>query len=241
MNYIISFFLLYFGLNLSSETFSPNYFDAELFSKFAKDFVSDYKKKTSIKNNDTLGLIFKRVKHAQYIDVSSSNLSKIDLLNEFMAGKIYQYLETINLMTIPEFRLVFESSIKILKYDSDKVQEDQIHGIIGSTSCKLEKITNSKIPTAMPVCSWHWIMIDRVDKYPFRRALAKCNCIDCQAKTIFDSERRRLSGCMPNVVLMPVLFRDNLKSNESTERWWFALEEIPTSCICSLRLKPIKK
>jgi hypothetical protein len=36
---------------------------------------------------------------------------------------------------------------------------------------------------------------------------------------------------------MPVLIKEKVGNN--IEKWWFNLEEIPTSCICSLKLDPL--
>lgn len=245
MRYLIAAILLMLIINLiKSETYATlkDNLEVDIFSKFAKDYANDYKKKLQFRQNESHYQMFKKIKHIQYIELSALNSSSEDTLNEFLAAKIYQFIEKINLMTIPEFRQAFESSIKVLKYNPNK-KINPAESTIGSTSCRLEKITNSRTFNPVPVCSWHWVINERMDKYPFRRALARCNCVDCQAKTKFDSDRRRLSGCMPNVVLMPVLYKENNNknnNNSSIERWCFGLEEVPTSCICSLRIKPIK-
>ena len=54
---------------------------------------------------------------------------------------------------------------------------------------------------------------------------------------IYDSDIFRLSSCQPENVLMPVLIKEKVGNN--IEKWWFNLEEIPTSCICSLKLDPL--
>lgn len=84
--------------------------------------------------------------------------------------------------------------------------------------------------------------MDREDKFPFKRANAQCNCENCQAKTIYDSDIYRLSSCQQEFVLLPVLVREVLptlfKTNDTIEKWWFNMEEVPTSCICSLKINP---
>lgn len=43
--------------------------------------------------------------------------------------------------------------------------------------------------------------------YPFDILVATCNCLNCQARTVFDSDIFKLSRCVPNYQLKPVLVR----------------------------------
>ncbi len=104
---------------------------------------------------------------------------------------------------------------------------------IGSRECNLERLSKSK--PLVSICPWHWILVDREDRFPFKRANAKCNCENCQAKTIYDSNGEPMSSCQNEYVLMPVLYRESLK--DDIERWSFNLEEVPMSCACSISLK----
>ena len=46
--------------------------------------------------------MIRKSKYKNYLQISSKEPSKIELLNEFLAIKIYQYAELVNLMIIPE-------------------------------------------------------------------------------------------------------------------------------------------
>jgi len=93
---------------------------------------------------------------------------------------------------------------------------------------------NYNVP--VPICPWHWILTERKDKYPFKRPYAVCNCQNCQAKTVYDSNMNKISNCQNVFNLMPVLTRDYVSNN--IEKWTFSLEEVPTSCVCSIRINP---
>ena len=67
---------------------------------------------------------------------------------------------------------------------------------MGLQKCSLEMIAVSLMrPEPVSICPWHWRMILRDDTYPFKRANAHCNCRDCQAKTIYDSDSNKLAAC----------------------------------------------
>lgn len=224
---------------INAKTLNRNFDNNPLsFEEIHKEFSkNNFKKK--LQDNQPL-VHLKKMKHYNNLDLSQTHVSRNEILNEFLATKIYQHLDIINQMTVPEFRHQFEDTIKISKYNAEEHANTTDQKRIGSTSCILEKLTNSHSRISVPVCSWHWVMTEREDKYPFQRPNAICNCKECQANTIYDSDRRRLSGCIPNLTLVPMLFRESFKPDATTERWWFRLEEVPTSCVCSLILKPIK-
>jgi hypothetical protein len=46
----------------------------------------------------------------------------------------------------------------------------------------------------------------------------------------------KISNCQNVFNLMPVLTRDYVSNN--IEKWTFSLEEVPTSCVCSIRINP---
>lgn len=210
----------------------------------------------------------KKSKFAVHLEISLKNENRKDLLSAFLAEKIFQYGDKINLMTIPEYRNPLVD-IKVLKIETEKIVEKSV---FGSTSCRLDKVANSTIfwklecenmfkledrkckwkkeedaeaksevsssvVVPVPICPWHWNIITRNDRFPFKRASAVCNCAHCQARTIYDSKTRKISYCKPEYVVMLALFRESLVND--VEKWKFILEEVPNSCTCSLnRLKP---
>ena len=128
---------------------------------------------------------------------------------------------------------MIENPVKIVKIKNYTVYKDFK---IGSDSCMLEKIASLDYNIPVPICPWHWILTERIDYYPFKRPYAVCNCINCQAKTIYDSNADKLSRCQNIYYLMPVLKRESVLNN--IEKWTFSLEEVPTSCICSILINP---
>jgi hypothetical protein len=80
------------------------------------------------------------------------------------------------------------------------------------------------------------------------RLNAKCNCDNCLAKTVFDTEER-YSYCKPVHVLMPVLIRKEINSSSASKStstsildnnysWEFGVEPVANSCVCAINLKP---
>jgi hypothetical protein len=81
------------------------------------------------------------------------------------------------------------------------------------------------------------------------RLNAKCNCDNCLAKTVFDTEER-YSYCKPVYVLMPVLIRKEINSSSTSKStssssildnnysWEFGVEPVANSCVCAINLKP---
>lgn len=213
-----------------------NQMETDPLSNIAKDFTQKGFKPSKHHKEPTTHPV-KKSKFKSYLQISHVDSSKNELLNEFLALKMYQYADKINMMTIPDFRIVLDSSVKIIKSETVEPGKKMNESFkIGTTSCNLERIAYGRSNSPIPVCPWHWVITEREDKYPFKRANARCNCVDCQAKTIYDSDLYRLSSCQPENILMPVLVREKLVNN--TERWWFNMEEVPTSCICSLKLNP---
>ena len=137
------------------------------------------------------------------------------------------------MMMVPELRRLIENQIGILKFVPFK--QSNVSLVVGVQTCNLEIIAHSSV-TKEPVsiCPWHWQIVERNDRYPFKRANAKCNCKDCQAKTVYDSESKRLSSCFAQFVLMPALWRDTVANQ--TEKWSFHMEEVAVSCVCSIYL-----
>lgn len=185
-------------------------------------------------NSDNSGVL-RKLKIKNQISVAANNTIRNELLNEFLALKIYEFSDKINMMAIPEFRVIFESVIKIIKKSKNTNEDDELIEL-GATSCILEEYALKVINTSVPICPWRWVVLRRLDKYPFKRSSVKCNCEKCQAKTIYDSDLSPLSTCQPAFSLYPVLLRES--NSNGIEKWSFALEEIANSCVCSLKLNP---
>lgn len=171
----------------------------------------------------------KKIKIKAFLTLDSNLTIKNELLNEFYALKIFEYTEKLNTINIPEMRITFEDTIKIVKLN----EGNQAYAI-GSTLCNLENY--SILNVSSPICPWHWAITKREDRYPFRRAFAKCNCKSCQAKTIYDSDMFRLSNCRPETILQPVLIK--ISTENHTDKWTFGLEEVAFACVCGIRLSP---
>lgn len=194
---------------------------------------------------------------SDYLQLHVNDSYRTELLNRFLSAKIYYNSEKINLMIVPEMRHYFGNLVPTIDLNSNQHIDNKVtknndsnnhnqtrnkyHKIeeFGNRECSLEKLAyQHKIP--VPVCPWHWMYIERKDRYPFKRPNAKCNCVNCQAKTIYDSTEDKLSQCTTENVLLPALVRESVDKN-GTEKWVFYLEEVPVSCVCSIRLKPFYK
>ena len=150
--------LLIFGANKINNTAFSRDIDlndplldiAKQFSKNNYEIIRKHSK-TFISTGLNMQEVLKKIKHQNciYIKINDEISKKSEILNEFLAGKIFQYHENLNMMTIPELRGVLGGSFKILKYYQDEISNVQEK--IGSTSCKLEKITDSRFDKKEPV------------------------------------------------------------------------------------------
>lgn len=174
----------------------------------------------------------KKSKFKNFIQIEQTDDKRSNHLNKFLTDKINQYLDEINTMIIPDFSQFYEQYFKIVRAKST-INDDNLTRI-GETYCNLELVALSKEDKSSSVCPWHYLNVERVDMFPFSRANAKCNCLNCQAKTIYDSDFFRISKCMPIYSLKPALIRESLI--DGVEKWWFCLEEVSTSCVCSVNL-----
>lgn len=171
-------------------------------------------------------------KFKNFIQIEQTDEMRSNHLNKFLTNKINQYLDEINTMVIPEFSQYYEKYFKIIRA-TNTINDDNLTKI-GESFCNLELVALSKEDKSSSVCPWHYLNVQRVNMFPFSRANAKCNCLNCQAKTIFDSDFFKISKCMPIYSLKPALIRESII--DGVEKWWFCLEEVSTSCVCSVNL-----
>lgn len=175
-----------------------------------------------------------------YLKVNRNDPMKTELLKEFLCVKFFQYFDTINYLSMGEYRhSLYE--FKIFQFNSEllnngKHRTSNKHGI---DKCDLENVALNNYDENVSVCPWHWIVIEREELYPFKLPVAKCNCANCQAKTKYDTDMKSISGCNTNYALKPVLARltDVPDLSNTEEIWVFNLEEVPVSCSCSVRIK----
>ncbi len=165
--------------------------------------------------------------------VSSNNPLKHKLLKEFLSIKFFQHLELINYLTIGEFPRQQIESLSILEIPT---QNNVTFDKFGTKKCNLELLAQISLDKRVSVCPWHWVIINREERYPFELPIAECSCVKCQARTLYDTERVRKSSCKQNYSLKPVLFREF--SVDGQEVWMFSLEKVPVSCSCSIMLNP---
>jgi len=165
-----------------------------------------------------------------YIKVSRKNPSKNMLLKKFLSIKYFQHYELISYLTIGENPRTTVEFLSILEIPTHK---NIIYDKLGSKNCRLESLALSSLDKRVTVCPWHWVVISRVDRYPFELPIAQCNCNECQARTLFDLDRVRKSSCNQNYSLRPVLLRE-LSVDDDQEVWIFSLEKVPVSCSCSV-------
>lgn len=156
-------------------------------------------------------------KFKSYLNISHNEIEddKNEKLNEFLSLKKVQHLDEFNMMMIPEYRSIYKINFKILEATNQINDSNLIK--IGVTSCNLNELFRG-----MKICSWHWILNERENVFPFIRPKARCNCENCQVDI--------KSECKPLFTLMPALVRESTIGG--IEKWWFCLEEVPTSCAC---------
>lgn len=152
--------------------------------------------------------------HKKFAETFSRIL--IEKMNEFALSSIPGYQEKLK--------------EKIVKYLPDSTRVVRKYGF---EACELKNPNvNSR---KAQICPWHYELSIRDDRYPFMRLNAVCNCKNCLAKTVFDLDAKKFSLCQQQFTLMPSLIKE--KTNQDLEpKWRFAMEEVATSCTCTLRL-----
>lgn len=232
MQHLILVFLITFLTQKLDATNEMNitYLESNPFEKIShKEFLfkidKEFSNKQRLNSNKKLKSKFK-----SFITVLLNDQNRSDQLKEFLSSKIVQYFDEINMLLIPEFKPIFENIIKIIKMET-KSKEVEYSVKIGTLSCNLDQLAEIR---HMTVCSWHWILVERESIFPFIRANAKCNCENCQAKTIYDSDKFKFSKCKPIYSLLPALTRESITND--VEKWVFSLEEVSTACVCSLTI-----
>lgn len=97
----------------------------------------------------------------------------------------------------------------------------------GHRLCDLNKQTKWDINYS-PMCPHHFVVEVREDRYPFNRTRAVCNCEKCLVLPETDFIEY---GCLPIMLLQPVLVRGECKSNGFYE-WTPKYESVPIACKC---------
>lgn len=105
--------------------------------------------------------------------------------------------------------------------------ETKIISTHGSLECSLN-IMNT-IDKHTPLCPWHYSIIQRHDRYPFKRMTAFCNC---KSTCLLNSTAKSINNykCVPIKLSMPVLIRG--KCHNGFYKWNNAIEDVPSSCAC---------
>lgn len=191
-------------------------------------------------NTDLLNSMnkIKRSKSHLLLSKALDTTSRQEILNEYFLTKLYEHLDKLNLMIVPEFSTFYDGVFNIVSIDARDFNEKNSVFRSGSKKCSLEEFAFESANKTGLVCPWHWLVIKRENRYPFNRAIAKCNCENCQAKTVYDSDTKKLSYCQPITKLEPVLLRETVKYD--IEQWSFSFEQIPVSCACAIKINPVR-
>lgn len=176
------------------------------------------------------------VRASSQLIIDSDSLSRSDLLNEYLALKIHENIDKVYMVAIPQIRITFQDVIPILE-DLTYLKTGMSLVKLGTTECSLENVALQNVNKSVSVCPWHWEVLQRQDRYPFKLPVAKCNCDKCQAKTIYDSDEYKLSACRQEISFQPALYRTHHVNK--TEKWSFAFEAVPLACVCAIKLNPL--
>jgi len=117
--------------------------------------------------------------------------------NEGDQVKIFEYFDTDHQKNESAVKFQNEKIIELYKY--------------GSAECEMRK--TSILAKEIPLCTWHYSLIERKYRYPFKRINA-------------GTGRRCVFLKLP----MPVLIKD--KCQNDYYQWKSSMEEVPSSCAC---------
>lgn len=191
-------------------------------------------------DNDTLNdnKLLQVIRPQTNLTQSSSKKENV-ILYKVYAEAVSNNLDDITFMSVDAFKPRY--SIRQVKYDAN---QGRLIAKYGSQKCSLESDpsdeeaeNDQQAPRTMPICPWHYELTLRDNIYPYMRINAKCNCVDCLAKTKFDA-KYTMSYCRQVFTLMPVLIKTRTQSADF--EWKFAMEQVATSCVCSINLKSFK-
>ncbi len=123
----------------------------------------------------------------------------------------------------------FDTS-KLLAIDKLKPEADTCRG-----NFEAEK-------NAGDVCPHHWVPVGRENRFPFNVPIAVCDCAKCQDFSAFASTKSITSKavCTSKFTLKPVVYREDMLASQNyddEEFWMFGLEQVPTSCSCTVKVQ----
>ena len=145
-------------------------------------------------------------------------------LSSLYAEKIIQNMENILLISIDEYQVINKDLI----LEDAEANKGILFRIFGKKSCSLDDQGDNEVKS---VCPWHYELRFRQNMYPHRRVFSKCNCDKCLIHSKFDNNHIQFSACTPVYTMMPAMIREK-------DEWNFVLENVPTSCQCSVKLNP---
>lgn len=162
---------------------------------------------------------------------NSSNIVCHDPTSFELATKYSIYLadklHKINMMLIPAKTKKYHGLNSVAHFAS--ITENLHTNLAKTYGSKLcSKLQVKMLNNTNPLCPWHYMEIERKDRYPFYRVNAVCNCKKCL------SESSSSSGvCMPVKIPMPVLYRGKCNHQTGLYEWNNAIEEVSNACVCT--------
>jgi hypothetical protein len=149
-------------------------------------------------------------------------------LNKLFLEMIAKHQEDISLMMIDEKKSEYgqffisnssESEIFIQMYGSNICNANISHSD--------SKLTGDGQILRAQSCPFHKVLTRRLDRYPYLRVNAKCNCKNCLGLEATNSSLE--AACLPIITFMPALALDSVRSE-----WNFIMEPVATECGCKL-------
>lgn len=253
MNIEIGIILLTFILSVNANAIIYRTFDRdpvpnelpENYLDFLQEKMKKYPKKP-IKNltnsEDDLEKRMKYLKIEQIVNSTFKNEQPKRTHKKFSESFIKimaEKIDELSLSSIPEIQDKLNE--KIIKYNPNS---GSVVRKYGTESCELLSLLRSddtsnknKEYKSVQVCPWHYVLSTREDRYPYMRVNAVCNCKNCLAKTVFDLDAKKFSTCQQQFTLMPSLIKEQASPTDEP-KWVFAMEEVATSCTCTIKLNP---
>jgi hypothetical protein len=231
---LIAFFGMGFAVvNAYEQVLSFDPSPIELPKELIEQFLANTKSPKDFTRSSWKTIHFSKEKNVTIQGDSSSStcldLNEQELVNLF-SKLLHKRLNNLNMMIVPALnghsrRDYHRTSPNILLNSSSTINKQTITGSYGFKECKLRtyKILNN----TMPLCPWHYVIIERANKFPHTRANAVCNCKESCLNS--NSNFR----CSPIRIPMPVLIRGKCNPKRGYYEWMDAIEDINIGCVCT--------
>jgi hypothetical protein len=151
--------------------------------------------------------------------------TSLELTNKY-STYLTDKLHKINMMLIPA-KTKKHHNLNSVAHFASLIENVHTNKTYGSKQCS--KIRVRMLNYTSPLCPWHYMEVERKDRYPFFRVNVVCNCKKCLSES-----SSSLGMCQPVKIPMPVLYRGRCNLQTGLYEWNYAIEDVSNACVCTI-------